>query len=208
MQTKQVLFVVQSSCDPLSLSVLTFRNSITRFIWQQESWSSLPHPPHHWSQWGPHPQAPPSRPSWTSPSLSSLLSLNLPRTLREEDLMLVLRVGNLHSISMIRFWIYNFSGTFSLEILGTATSRDRLLPPSCHGCLHCIVDLEKYLSVDTTCFWQKHHSPNNTALLRDVRASGAMKDHLLLHFTSGFVILWVAESVFISVVKLALKNIG
>ena len=145
------------------------RNSITRFIWQQESWSPLPPPPHHWSQWGPHPRAPPSRPSWTSPSLSSLPSLNLPRTLRKEDLMFVLMVGNLHFISMISFWISNFFGTFSLEILGTATSCDRLLPPSCHGCLHCIVDLEKYLPIDTTCLGQKHHNPNNAALFRDLR---------------------------------------
>ena len=65
-------------------------------------------------------------------------------------------------------------GTFSLEILGTATSRDRLLPPSCHGCLHCIVDLEKYLSIQTTCFWQKHHNPNNTASFRDLRARNAV----------------------------------
>ena len=120
--------------------------------------------------------------------------------------MLALMVGNLHSISMIRFRISNFLGTFSLEILGTATSRDRLLPPSCHGCLHCIVDLEKYLSIDTTCFRQKHLNPNDTAFFRDLRAMGAVKHHLFLHFTSGFVILRVAESVFISVVKLALKT--
>ena len=164
------LFVEQNSYDPLSLSILTFRNSKTRFIWQQESLSSLPPPPpHHWSQWGPHPRGPPSRPSWTSPSLSSLPSLNLPRTLRKEYVMFVLMVGNLHFISMICLWISNFFGTFSLEILGTAASRDRLFPPSCHGCLHCIVDLEKYLSIDTTCLGQKHHNPNNAALFRDLR---------------------------------------